>query len=115
MSLQLGNITFDCADALRVATFWSAVLGRPLDEGSSDAFASIGRGDDAHRPAWLFIRVPEAKAAKNRVHVDLSTDDRDGEVARILALGAERQADHDEWGIAWTVLTDPEGNEFCVG
>jgi predicted enzyme related to lactoylglutathione lyase len=115
MSLRLGNITFDCADTMRVASFWSAVLGRPLDEDAADGFASIGRGDDGNRPAWLFNRVPEVKAVKNRVHVDLSADDPSVEVDRIVGLGAARLAEHDEGGVAWTVLADPEGNEFCVG
>jgi len=58
--------------------------------------------------------VPEPKAAKNRMHVDLAAPDREAEVARLVALGATRVADMDEWGYQSTVLHDPEGNEFCV-
>jgi hypothetical protein len=55
MTARLGNITFDCDDVLKIATFWSAVLGRPLDKGSSEWFASIGGTDAARRePAWYF-------------------------------------------------------------
>jgi hypothetical protein len=68
-----------------------------------------------HGPRLFFKWVPEGKAAKNRVHVDLEADDREAEVTRLVALGATRIADHQEWGMVWTVLTDPEGNEFCVG
>src|SRR5579863_10077513 len=62
MTARLGNIAFDCDDVLKLAAFWSAVLGRPLDEGSSEWFASIG-GTDAGRqePAWYFNKVPEGK------------------------------------------------------
>jgi predicted enzyme related to lactoylglutathione lyase len=52
--------------------------------------------------------------AKNRVHVDLVADDRDKEIARLLELGAERLDDKDEYGVRWTILADPEGNEFCL-
>ena len=58
----------------------------------------------------VFVRVPEEKAVKNRVHLDLGADDREAEVQRLLALGARRVADHG----SWTVMQDPEGNEFCV-
>jgi predicted enzyme related to lactoylglutathione lyase len=113
MTLRLGNITLDCDDALRVAAFWSAALDRPIDDEASEHFASIGREDD-RQPGWFFIKVPEGKSTKNRVHVDLHADDRESEVARLVGLGAARLADHDEWGAVWTTLADPEGNEFCV-
>lgn len=118
MPARLAAVDLDCADALTVATFWSAVLDRPLDDGATGDFASIGFASASRRdgePAWLFMRVPEAKAVKNRMHVDLASGgDREAEVERLLALGARRLADKDEWGHRWTVLADPEGNEFCV-
>jgi len=113
MSLQLSNVVFDCADPLRIARFWSEALSRPIDEGASEWFASIGHHDNA-QPAWFFAKVLEDKVAKNRVQVDLKSDDRPTEVARLLALGAQHLADHDEYGHQWTVLLDVEGNEFCV-
>jgi Glyoxalase-like domain len=68
MALKLGNIAFDCDDVLKVATFWSTVLERPLDRGSNEYFASIGGADgDRVEPAWYFTKVPEPKQAKNRV------------------------------------------------
>ncbi|MGI9147311.1 MAG: VOC family protein [Chloroflexota bacterium] len=114
MTLRLANITFDCIDAERVATFWSAALGRPIDDGPSAWFASIGRTDRSET-VWLFIKVPEAKPGKNRVHVDLHSDSRAAEVARLVGLGAQHHSDHDEHGLQWTTLADVEGNEFCVG
>jgi catechol 2,3-dioxygenase-like lactoylglutathione lyase family enzyme len=119
MTARLANVTFDCADAAKLAGFWSDVLGRPLatEPVPSEDVASIGDGDhgSAGSPNWLFVRVPEPKpSSKNRVHVDLTADDREAEVQRLLALGATRIADQDEYGLRWTVLVDPEGNEFCV-
>jgi predicted enzyme related to lactoylglutathione lyase len=115
MSLQLGNVTLDCADASRVARFWSAALQRPVDDGASDSYASIGaEAGEAAGPGWFFIKVPEGKSVKNRVHVDLRADDREREIERLLELGARRCADHDEGGMRWTTLADVEGNEFCV-
>lgn len=117
---HLAAITMDCADATKLAGFWSAVLGRPIDQGDpapSPYFARIGAGigDDGHDspgPTMMFIQVPEGKTAKNRVHLDLDTDDREAEVERLIALGATRIHDKDEYGIRWTTMADPEGNEF---
>jgi len=109
---RVGNITFDCDDALLVARFWSAALGRPLDPGGDPGYASIGGGDPVRAdPAWYFERVPETKSAKNRVHVDLIDPDP-GAVERLVALGATIVAARELGGHAWTVLQDPEGNEF---
>ena len=113
MTLRLGNITIDCDDVVRVADFWSAALDRPVDEGASGFFASIGM-NDPNPPRWLFIKVPEEKTAKNRMHVDMITDDRPAEIARLVALGATHVDDREEWGHSWSVMTDVEGNEFCV-
>jgi len=114
--VNVANFTFDCTDVLRVARFWSAVLERPLDERSGEHFASIGGTDpDRIEPAWYFTRVPEAKHAKNRVHLDLTTPDPDA-VQRLIALGATVVGEHAVPGGShrWTVMQDPEGNEFCV-
>jgi predicted enzyme related to lactoylglutathione lyase len=118
MTVQLANITFDCHDAQVVARFWSAALDRPLAaEPPPSAYVAL-IGGIAHEtdggPNWLFVQVPEGKSAKNRMHVDLVAADRDAEVARLVDLGATYVADHDEWNVRWTVLTDPEGNEFCL-
>ncbi len=116
MALSLAHITIDCADPQRVAGFRPAALGRSINSRGSEYFASIGdQSPSAAPPVWFFIRVPEPKSGKNRVHVDLRADDREAEVARLRGLGAEKVSDHDEWGAQWTVLRDVEGNEFCVG
>jgi Glyoxalase-like domain len=125
MTVSIVCVTFDCADALVVGGFWSAALGRPLDPGASGDLAAIGfagrrdkkgwapmeRGDEW---TWLFSKVPEPKRAKNRIHLDLADPDPEAEVARLVGLGATRVADTEEYGYRWTVMTDPEGNEFCI-
>jgi predicted enzyme related to lactoylglutathione lyase len=118
MTLTLSNVTIDCDDALVVATFWSAALGRPLatDPEPSSEFACIGGVEHQHDggPNWLFWHVPEKRVVKNRVHVDLTAPDVEAEIARLVGLGATRVEDKDEFGSQWSIMQDPEGNEFCV-
>jgi predicted enzyme related to lactoylglutathione lyase len=112
------TLTFDCTgDPYELGLFWSGLLGRPLadDDKPGDPEAVIV--DPAGGPTLLFVRVPESKAAKNRVHLDLQPQGRTRgqEVERALGLGATRIADHTRPdGGGWVVLADPEGNEFCV-
>jgi predicted enzyme related to lactoylglutathione lyase len=116
MALRVGNISFDCDDVLRLAEFWSAATGRPLDPSSSPWFASIGGGDAVRtEPAWYFEKVPEAKSAKNRMHLDLVDPDASA-VDRLVGLGARVVAEHElgDGSHRWTVMQDPEGNEFCL-
>ena len=104
----------DCASPATLGTFWAAAL-RYLMQGSpptvEDAFVAIidplGVG-----PELGFQRVPEPKLVKNRVHLDLRVTDRAAEVERLVALGASAGTTYDDG--AWTVMADPEGNEFCV-
>jgi len=115
--LKVGNIAFDCDDVLKVASFWSAALGRPLDTWSSERSASIGfRDAERVQAAWLFNKVPEPKRAKNRNHLDLLIPDP-STIDELVALGATVVGEHEIPGanFAWTVMEDPEGNEFCVG
>jgi predicted enzyme related to lactoylglutathione lyase len=111
MTLSLANVVFDCDDVGLVARFWSTALDRPLDPESSEYFATIS--PDAS-PRWFFAKVPEPKTTKNRVHADLTTPDVEAEIARLVAAGAKRVADKSEYGHTWTVMQDPESNEFCI-
>ncbi len=114
------TITFDCAEPARLAAFWSEVVGREVDVRpdvpSAPDVASIGlwQEESTGQLGLLFLRVPEGKTTKNRMHLDLGCEDRAAEVARLVALGATHVADHADFGIGWSVLTDPEGNEFCL-
>jgi predicted enzyme related to lactoylglutathione lyase len=113
MTSAIRHVTVDSADAYRLASFWSRVLGLPVHEddkpGDEDALIE-GAG-------LLFVTVPDPKTVKNRVHLDLQPTDRtrDEEVERVLALGAALVDDRrTPDGKGWVVLADPEGNEFCV-
>jgi hypothetical protein len=112
MPARLANVTFDCDDPQLVARFWSSALDRPLGPDPSPYFVALTPADGG--PSYFFIKVPEPKTVKNRVHVDLVADDRETEVARLVSLGATRVAERDEWGHSWTVMLDPEQNEFCI-
>ena len=125
MAITIASITFDCADALTVGRFWSAALERPLDPQASSEFAAIGfagRRDtvgwgppgNEGESTWMFVKVPEGKTAKNRIHLDVTSTDLEREVDRLVDLGATRVRDSEEYGYTWTVMADPEGNEFCI-
>jgi catechol 2,3-dioxygenase-like lactoylglutathione lyase family enzyme len=113
MTSTIRHTTIACADAYALGSFWSEVLGLPVheDDHPGDEEALIeGAG-------LLFVTVPEPKTVRNRVHLDIQPQDRtrDEEVERLIALGAklfddQRRPD----GTGWVVLSDPEGNEFCV-
>jgi Glyoxalase-like domain len=126
MTVKVACVAFDCADALTVGRFWSAATGRPLDADATSEFASIGFHARRNRegwapvdrdvdPTWLFAKVPEPKTVKNRVHLDVIATDPEAEIARLIELGATRVADRDEYGYSWTLMADPEANEFDVG
>jgi catechol 2,3-dioxygenase-like lactoylglutathione lyase family enzyme len=127
MTSRLTELSLDCHDPDRLAEFWCAVLDWVVLE-REPGLVEIGPGkrDDATllaevragavAPTMFLAQVPEDKVAKNRIHFDVSPVDcsHDEEVARFLALGATH-ADVGQTGEErWTVLADPEGNEFCV-
>ena len=110
VTLSLRWLVVDCVDPQGIARFWSAALQRPIADGGSD-WASIPGS-----PHLFFVQVPEPKSTKSRLHLDWDSPDREAEVLRLIELGATRHADREEaaLGLAWTVVSDPEGNEFCV-
>lgn len=118
MVSTLTEVAVDCADPHVLARFWCAVLGYEVQEvDEAEGYVCVGPPAAAARPGAPtlgFARVPEAKAGKNRLHLDVrpADGDRDAEVARLLALGATRAGGDEE--LPWVVLLDPEGNEFCV-
>jgi predicted enzyme related to lactoylglutathione lyase len=114
MAVLLHHIVIDAHDLPMLARFWTQVLGwRILSERERE----IVIGSDVTAPVGIcFMPVTDRKTVKNRVHLDLTTGagERDGEIERILTLGA-RRVDIGQTGTeSWTVLADPEGNEFCV-
>lgn len=110
-AVRIECLTIDCQDPERLAAFWSALLDYEPRE-SFTASVRIGPSSGAGVDL-LFAPGGVPKAAKNRLHLDLRPTDRQGAVARALDLGARVLAGH-EPASPWTVLADPEGNEFCV-
>lgn len=119
---QLREIVIDCADAPSLARFWAAALDdyevRPYDDAEIERLAGLGLTPDTDPsvaldgpgPTIFVQQVPEPKTAKNRLHLDIDTADRPAEVARLMSLGASALDVFD----GWTLMLDPEGNEFCV-
>jgi catechol 2,3-dioxygenase-like lactoylglutathione lyase family enzyme len=111
------NITFDCADAAAQATFWAAVTGwtASQEDGTPGHAEYCVQPPGGALPRLYFTTVPEPKAAKNRVHLDLLPPDGEprDELARLLGLGAVIAGDQPP-GASWVILADPEGNEFCL-
>jgi predicted enzyme related to lactoylglutathione lyase len=116
MSIRIRAITFDCADARALATFWSGVTGWNVYY-DDDPEVVVAPSYPFSGTGLLFIPVPEGKTAKNRVHLDVQPESatRDETVSAALAAGASILADHRrDDGSGWVTLADPEGNEFCV-
>jgi catechol-2,3-dioxygenase len=114
VTVQINTVTFDCADPMRLASFWAEVLGSELAPGSDPEGARV-RDPAGVSDGLYFQPVPEAKAGKNRVHIDLRpSGSMAAEVARLHELGATIVGRVDEGDSFWTVMQDPEGNELCV-
>jgi len=127
------QLSVDAEHPERLIRFWCEVLGyelEPLHPAARAELEAMGLDPDSSGrmfaaavdpagvgPRLLAQRVPEGKTAKNRLHLDVrvGSADRPAEVARLVGLGATEHGSFDEHGSSWTVLTDPEGNEFCVG
>lgn len=115
--IEIHALTIDAADPYEIASWWSQATGWPLGEGDKP-------GDDEvmlrtpQDPFLLFIRVPEGKNGKNRLHFDVNGTQgrtRNDEVDRLLGLGASIYQDQRKPdGTGWVTMRDPEGNEFCV-
>jgi hypothetical protein len=117
---QLKDVCVDCADPWSLSHWWAEVLGyrvrshteadlddlraRGIDRPEDDPYIALDPVDGSGPRVW-FNRVPEPKTVKNRVHVDVY-----GDVDDLLARGAKLV----EQQSRWTVMADPEGNEFCV-
>lgn len=114
MSLRVSEVVIDCAEHGAVVEFWAAALDYERREVNEQYVALVPREPGPGKPPLLFQKVPEGKVVKNRVHLDFGADDRAAEVARLVALGATEGPTRSLGSISWTVMADPEGNEFCV-
>jgi predicted enzyme related to lactoylglutathione lyase len=108
------TVTLDSVDPEKLAPFWADALGYSV-AGSVDNYVLL-RSVDGDGPKFLIQRVSEAKAGKNRMHIDVAVADVDATVARLTGLGATRLEGDAfyENDCRWIVMADPEGNEFCV-
>ena len=112
MTLRVGGIVLDAEDPQELAKFWSEATGFPVGF-AMDEFVQLETDDSIGH--FFFIKVPENKTAKNRNHIDYETDDRTAEIKRLVGIGAKEGQTHTmDDGFMWTVMQDPEGNEFCV-
>jgi predicted enzyme related to lactoylglutathione lyase len=112
MTISVIGLSIDCADPPAVARFWSEVLGRPVNPGASSDDAAIDATGPENGPRLAFHKVPEPKTVKNRLHIDLRTNDFDAEAERLVSLGATRIREIEKPTVRWTTFGDPEGNEF---
>ncbi|MGH3211031.1 MAG: VOC family protein [Trebonia sp.] len=119
MGTRLVHIVVDANDPGRLALFWAAALGWEVADEEPEEVDVWPAGFSYPDPVALplvFVPVPEPKTTRNRVHLDLATTSpghQRSEVRRLLELGATH-ADIGQGDVPWTVLADPEGNEFCV-
>lgn len=118
--LKIQCITIDCHNPTALAQFWAQALGWKMDENATEDEAYIEKNLELNNndgyPDLLFIRVPDQKNSKNRVHLDLRPTNQMEEVERLEKIGATRieigQSKSSQ--TTWIVMADPEGNEFCV-
>ncbi len=108
------GLVLDCQDPSRLAEFWAGALGY-VSLGEAGSYVVL-LPDGRPGPKLLLQQVPEPKTTKNRMHLDIDAVDIEAEASRLEALGARRVADDQlhEHGTSWILMTDPEGNEFCV-
>ena len=112
MTTSVIGLSIDASDAAALAAFWSKVLHRPVNPGATTESASIDATDPTSGPKLAFWKVPEPKSVKNRLHLDLWTDEFEAESKRLTDLGATPVADAEKSTVRWTTFADPEGNEF---
>jgi hypothetical protein len=112
MVVRFYQLVIDAHDPAALARWWAEVLGHQILL-ESDTEVIVGSAADRY-PGIVFVPASDAKTVKNRLHIDLDPDDYDTEVARLLRLGATRADIGQGDDAPWTVLRDPEGNEFCI-
>lgn len=114
--MQWQAISVDCDDPRTLGAWWAEFLGwRMTFESDEETVLEPPKGSpqDGVSPDILFLKVPEGKSVKNRLHLDLRPQDQAAEVARAEALGATR-VDIGQGNPTWEVMADPAGNEFCI-
>jgi hypothetical protein len=111
--MHVGAVVIDCNDLPRMLAFWQAALRYVPRDPPEEDWAVLKDPDGRHVNVSLQL-VPEPRIGKNRLHLDLYTDNQEAEVRRLLELGAARHPRIPEPGEDFVLLQDPEGNVFCV-
>ncbi|WP_375425158.1 VOC family protein [uncultured Friedmanniella sp.] len=127
MGLRWYSVVVDCRDVAAQAAWWASALGWRTEYEAEDEVVLVPQHATPELldslpweqvpPGLVFVPVREGKTVKNRLHLDLAphtSDDRDAEIARLIASGATRVDVGQDDSATWVVLADPEGNEFCV-
>jgi hypothetical protein len=127
MAVRWYSTVIDAHDPQSLARWWADALGWQVvhDTAEEAVIVPAHASEELVRstpweqvpPGLVFVAVPDDKATKNRVHLDLAphtSDDRDAEIARLLGIGATRVDVGQDAGASWDVFADPEGNEFCI-
>jgi predicted enzyme related to lactoylglutathione lyase len=117
VDIRIQCVVVDARDCELLARFWSAALGWRITVETDDEWCiEPPEGSPAVdvAPDILFVKVPDAKTVKNRLHLDLRPADQRSQVQRLVDLGARRVDVGQPRDVSWVVLADPEGNEFCV-
>lgn len=112
MGIRVGGIGIDTNDLAAATAFWQRLTGYRVSSSGADYNYLV---DPAKAGPAIFVQlVPEPRVGKNRLHIDLFTDDMEGEAARAQTLGATelQRVPADDGG--WIVLADPDGNQFCI-
>ena len=116
-NLRIECLCIDSQDPRGIASFWEETLGWRRTHDTDDEVVVAppdSNPDDSAVPYLLFLKVPEEKAVKNRLHLDLRPANQEAEVERLTGLGAKRVSVGQSPDVTWVVLADPDGNEFCV-
>lgn len=116
MTISPGQITFDTTDAVPLAQWWADRFDATIGETNEGWFVTVGGGSLA--VGLAFQKVEDPTPGKNRIHLDLVADDRAVEVDRFVTAGATLVAEHSmptpDGEFGWTILADPQGNQFCI-
>jgi predicted enzyme related to lactoylglutathione lyase len=115
------TVVLDCRDPDSLVEFWSVALGYKLADKMDEYRVLVPDPDrdasaaEIHGPVVILARVDDAKAGKNRMHLDTHPDDPEAHIMRLQRLGGSLVGERVErFGIWWQVMADPEGNELCV-
>lgn len=117
MSIRIQCLSLDTTAPGPIATWWAEALGWRITHQTDDEWVlepPAGSPEDGVSPDILFLKVPEDKVVKNRIHLDLRPDDQATELERFEQLGARRVDVGQSGDESWVVMADPDGNEFCI-